>query len=90
METHKYYCTVCGLPLGDFAPWGDDKESPTFDICPCCGVEWGNEDYTPESRTEYRNEWIESGAKWFEPQKKPESWNLEEQLNNIEQSETDK
>ena len=52
METHKYYCTVCGLPLGDFAPWGDDKESPTFDICPCCGVEYGNEDYTPESRTE--------------------------------------
>lgn len=49
-----YYCSICGLPL-DFAPWGDDGKTPTYDICPCCGVEWGNEDYTLDSRTEYRN-----------------------------------
>ena len=89
MTFSKYHCTVCGLPLG-FAPWGKDKNSPTYNICPCCGVEWGNEDYTTASRTEYRNKWLAAGAKWFEPQKKPANWNLEEQLNNIEQYETDK
>lgn len=82
MTFSKYHCTICGLPLG-FAPWGKDNNSPTYDICPCCGVEWGNEDYTSESRTEYRNKWLADGAKWFEPQKKPVNWNLEQQLKNV-------
>ena len=83
------FCPVCGYPLGNYNPWGDDGKTPTFDICPCCGVEWGNEDYTTESRTEYRNKWLADGAKWFEPQKKPVNWNLEEQLKDIDH-ETDR
>ena len=78
------FCPVCGYPLGNYNPWGDDGKTPTFDICPCCGVEWGNEDYTTESRTEYRNKRLADGAKWFEPQKKPVNWNLEEQLKDID------
>ena len=78
------FCPVCGYPLGNYNPWGDDGKTPTFDICPCCGVEWGNEDYTTESRTEYRNKWLADGAKWFEPQKKPVNWNLEKQLKDID------
>ena len=78
------FCPVRGYPLGNYNPWGDDGKTPTFDICPCCGVEWGNEDYTTESRTEYRNKWLADGAKWFEPQKKPVNWNLEEQLKDID------
>lgn len=27
------------IPLGDYNPWGDDGKTPTYDICPCCGVE---------------------------------------------------
>lgn len=54
-----------------------------YDICPCCGVEWGNEDYTTESQAEYRKQWLESGTKWFEPQKKSDNWSLEKQLRNI-------
>ena len=57
-----YHCPICGLPL-DFAPWGDDGKTPTYEICPCCGVEWGNEDYTPESRKECLNKWLVAGAK---------------------------
>lgn len=82
-DTEINFCPVCGYPLGDYNPWGDDGNTPTYNICPCCGVEWGNEDYTPESRMEYRNKWIAGGAKWFDPQKKPANWNLEEQLKNI-------
>lgn len=65
------------------------QKTPTYEICPCCGVEWGNEDYTLESRIEYRNKWLAAGAKWFEPQKKPANWNLEEQLKNAD-NETDR
>lgn len=78
------FCSICGYPLGNYNPWGGDGKTPTYDICPCCGVEWGNEDYTLESRTEYRNKWLADGAKWCEPQKKPVNWNLEEQLKDID------
>ena len=42
------YCKVCGYKLS-FESWGDDGNTPTYEICPCCGVEFGNEDYTAES-----------------------------------------
>lgn len=90
LNSKKYYCTICGLALENFAPWSQDNKTPTYNICPCCGVEWGNEDYTSESCKEYRNKWIESGAKWFDPQKKPANWNLKKQLRNIGYELTDK
>ena len=31
------FCPVCGYPLGNYNPWGDDGKTPTFDICPCWG-----------------------------------------------------
>ena len=40
----KFYCRICGYRLG-FEPWGDDGKTPTYEICPCCGVEFGNEDW---------------------------------------------
>ena len=78
----EYYCRVCGLYNED-KPWEQDDNSPTYEICPCCGVEFGYEDYTIESTIEYRKKWIENGAKWFNAKKKPEVWNLEKQLQNI-------
>ena len=37
-----YVCRVCGAEQPE-APWGDDGETPTYDICNCCGVEFGYE-----------------------------------------------
>jgi hypothetical protein len=34
---------VCGLQQPALQ-WGDDVNSPTFDICDCCGTEFGYED----------------------------------------------
>ncbi|MGN6435868.1 MAG: hypothetical protein ACTHMM_05010 [Agriterribacter sp.] len=79
----KQNCKVCGF-YNDAPPWGEDGDSPTFEICPCCGVEFGNEDYTKESTKEYRKKWIDGGTKWFNPRERPEKWNLEEQLKNIQ------
>ncbi|WP_407906848.1 hypothetical protein [Escherichia coli] len=41
-------CRVCGAEQPE-APWGDDGETPTYDICNCCGVEFGYEDSTVQS-----------------------------------------
>ena len=76
------FCKVCGYKL-NYLPWGEDGETPCFDICPCCGVEFGNEDYTEESLKEYRAKWISEGAHWFDPNLQPQNWSLQEQISNI-------
>ena len=76
------FCKVCGYQL-NYLPWGEDGKTPCFDICPCCGVEFGNEDYTEESLKEYRAKWINEGAHWFDPKLQPQNWSLQEQISNI-------
>lgn len=66
-----------------FEPWGEDEETPSFDICDCYGVEFGYGDFTIEGIKDHRNKWIQNGAKWRWPKNKPENWSLEEQMKNI-------
>lgn len=80
MSNHN--CRVCGLYL-DTPPWGEDGKSPTYEICPCCSVEFGNEDYTVESTKRYREKWLFEGARWLNPNKKPGKWDQYEQFKNI-------
>ncbi|MGA7732682.1 MAG: hypothetical protein WCD37_15600 [Chloroflexia bacterium] len=75
-------CRVCGLEQEE-PPWGDDGLTPSFDLCACCGVEFGYEDSTPQSTRKYRSEWIANGARWFAHKFKPQDWNLEGQLQHI-------
>lgn len=82
MEKNKHHCRVCGLYI-ESAPWGEDGETPTYEICPCCGVEFGNEDYTLQSVRNYRTKWLESSAKWFESRQEPNYWDLEEQMEKV-------
>ncbi|WP_449387855.1 hypothetical protein [Chryseobacterium lineare] len=78
----EHNCRVCGLFIDDL-PWGEDGKSPTYEICPCCGVEFGYEDYTVESTKKYRKEWLIKGAKWFDKSEQPEKWDKEQQFKNI-------
>lgn len=64
-------------------PWGEDGNCPTHEICPCCNVEFGYEDYTVESAKQYRRKWINEGANWFELAEKPENWDEKEQFKKI-------
>ena len=41
-------------------PWGKDGKYPMFEICPCCGIESGYEDISPESIESNRRKWIRS------------------------------
>ncbi|MCO6509132.1 MAG: hypothetical protein J6578_10170 [Snodgrassella sp.] len=77
-----YTCRVCGLEQSE-PQWGEDGKSPTYNICDCCGVEFGYEDITLISTKNYREKWIKSGAKWNCPKCKPIGWSLDMQLLNI-------
>jgi len=78
----NYYCRVCGLKQ-QTKPWGEDGKTPTFDICSCCGVEFGYEDAKPLSVKKYREKWLQASADWFSKKEKPKNWSLEEQLKNV-------
>lgn len=80
MSTH--YCRVCGLYI-DNKPWGDDGYTPSFEICPCCGAEFGYDDYNVQLLKEYRRKWIDGGYKWTLPEEKSLNWNVKEQIENI-------
>jgi hypothetical protein len=62
------------------APWGDDGKTPTFDMCDCCGVEFGYEDSTPEGARRFRQRWLAAGAKWLVRKGMPGGWDLNTQL----------
>lgn len=76
-------CRVCGFKYKDFFPWGIDGATPSHEICDCCGTEFGYEDNTPESTDINRKRWIDNGAEWFSPEKRPVAWLLEEQLKKL-------
>ncbi|KAB0603055.1 hypothetical protein F7R19_10270 [Cupriavidus pauculus] len=57
-------------------PWGDDGNSPTWEICPCCGTEFGYEDSTPASAREMRSRWIAGGKQWLDKREKSADWDF--------------
>ena len=75
-------CRVCGL-ANEEPPWGPDGRLPTFDICDCCGVEFGYEDNSPASTRAYRQRWLGLGASWFSPKDRPDLWELDAQLRRV-------
>jgi hypothetical protein len=76
-------CRVCGLRYDDFLPWGDDGKTASFEMCICCGVEFGYEDGSPESARDFRQLWIDAGCQWSSKSQQPANWNLDDQLANI-------
>jgi hypothetical protein len=61
-----YLCPVCFFDQMPYPP-------RDYDICPCCGTEFGNDD-VEYSLEELRNAWVADGAQWFYGQP-PADWN---------------
>ena len=75
----EMHCRVCGLPQGE-PPWGEDGCTPSFQICDCCGTEFGYEDCTPGAAKRARENWVAKGSPWFEQRSRPVAWDVNEQL----------
>lgn len=68
-------------PYRNYFGWG------SYDVCPCCGFEFGNDDEpggdaVGDSFEKYLADWISRGQKWFTPTMKPAGWDLNKQLQN--------
>jgi hypothetical protein len=100
--TNSFVCPCCGYKGLEHPPYRNLSEvssarfidppyesyfgEPSYEVCACCGFEFGNDDNsgisTPVSFDQYLREWVISGCEWFDPTKKPMGWNLSEQLKN--------
>lgn len=81
-RNNEYVCRICGF-VNDDITW-EDGIYPSYNICPCCGVEFGYEDSDLVSIKNYRDNWLSGGANWFRDiGLKRENWDLLSQLNNI-------
>jgi hypothetical protein len=73
---------VCGFGGLDEPPY-DDTGSPTSEICPCCGTEFGYQDAT-ESHEALRNAWVEKGMPWRSSSiGPPPGWDPQGQLHKL-------
>jgi hypothetical protein len=81
-EINKLACRVCGK-IQDDRPWGEDGQCPTYDICDCCGTEFGYGDCTLKAIRASRERWLAKDAVWKHQEEKPANWSLEEQMRNI-------
>src|SRR5436305_1199927 len=96
----NHYCPCCGYPGLDMPayrrlglpPWHHPGPppyeqwygDPSYDVCACCGFEFGNDDNPgtapPSTFEQYRREWVAEGCRWFDPAQQPTVWSVEEQF----------
>ena len=80
------YADVAGMGLirGLPAPYATHLGMPSYEVCPCCGFEFGNDDdpgtATPETFEQYLENWIALGTPWFDLSKRPAKWSLSDQI----------
>lgn len=71
MKKKFYKCPVCGYDKLK-KPLYDDNGFGTYEICVCCGFEFGTDDYPnkEESYKSWRENWKKNGCKWFSRENK--------------------
>ncbi|MDP9904612.1 rubredoxin [Arthrobacter bambusae] len=86
-----YFCPVCGYPDLDEPPYLEN-EIPSYNICPCCGVEFGFADGGRQGEAlqywilKTRNTWIRQGMCWrSSSESPPANWDPSSQLENLRQ-----
>jgi hypothetical protein len=80
-------CIVCGFDLG-FKPWNED--SPSDEICPCCGIQYGYDDadnadlQRQQVYEQWRLRWVKGGMTWWSKSRLPPAgWNPALQLRRL-------
>jgi len=78
-----FICPVCGFDGLSEPPYNADGNG-SYEICPSCGFEFGYDDHSEGvSHDEFRASWLAAGAEWFDPDQRPDGWDLRAQLARI-------
>ncbi len=89
-KTLKKICPVCGYDKLQELPYGDNEGGqPSFEVCSCCGFEYGFHDLNSGySFEKYLQEWINKGYSFYFEEDKPKGWGekmMKDQLRNKQQ-----
>ncbi|SDT07044.1 hypothetical protein SAMN04489812_4027 [Microlunatus soli] len=76
-------CRVCGYYFNEWCPWGEDGRSPSFDTCPCCGVEFGYGDSSLVGVRRWREHWIAKGAPWSDGRTPSDGLDVDDRLKRV-------
>jgi hypothetical protein len=68
------HCPICGFKSDENYISISELRS-SFDICNCCGCEYGNDD-----NVMFYEKWVKGGCAWFNIKLKPLNWSLEAQI----------
>jgi len=80
----KFKCRVCGLAQFPDLPWGENGKESSYEICPCCGVEFGHEDDGLLNCLRLRRQWVEDRhCGWWSPRLRPRDWDIPAQIRGI-------
>ena len=80
----NYSCPVCGFDKLEEPPYSPSGHG-LFEICPCCGFQYGvTDDNEGISFHELREMWIEQGMPWrSKGRAAPKGWSPQQQLRNL-------
>lgn len=99
-KDERNHCPVCGwngleapayAQIEDIAaahvlapPYADKLGEPSFQVCLCCGYEYGYHDDPPQGKgisfSSHLKSWMEEGATWFDDARTPDGWRIQDQL----------
>jgi hypothetical protein len=90
-----FVCPACGFPGLDEQPWRAVNDA-SFEICPCCGIQFGFHDWADGKEAnrgaihlEWRRAWIREGMPWRDVYPPPPGWDPHKQLENLSINEPD-
>jgi len=80
-------CPVCGYLELKEPPRGASGGG-SYEICPCCGFQFGVDDDDRElTYDEARKRWVAAGMPWFSKSRMaPPKWSAENQLKNLKEA----
>lgn len=80
-SNQTYVCPVCRYPDLD-EPAYDSFGCASYNICPCCGTEFGYDDSTT-AHSDLRRKWVSEGMQWWSKHRlEPNDWDPVWQLEN--------
>ena len=85
MTWEKTYARSAAAAAWSSPPFNESGEG-SYDICPCCGFQFGLDDFPFEDRerlvVEWRGRWVAGGCVWKFPSDglPPEGWDPQAQL----------
>lgn len=80
-----HQCLVCGFGGLFEEPYSGSELSPSDEICPCCGFQYGFDDngrISSDAHVKWRERWKAGGMRWWSSNvdRMPRGWSGEKQL----------